>query len=98
MRDLELETGAGRVSVSLAGDWSQDVQADIQGGVGQLTVLLPSDVGVRADVEQGMGAVNAPGSVEDGDLLVNEAYGESEATISLNIDSGVGETNLEFVD
>jgi hypothetical protein len=58
---LTLEMGAGRTTVDLTGDYKQDFDASIQGGVGQATVLLPSEVGVRARAQGGLGKINAEG-------------------------------------
>ena len=39
---LTLNMGAGRVMVDLTGDRKKDVDADIEGGVGEATVRLPT--------------------------------------------------------
>jgi len=45
---LDLQMGAGKTTVDITGDYAQDFEASIQGGVGEATVLLPSEVGVKA--------------------------------------------------
>jgi predicted membrane protein len=54
--------GAGKTTVDLTGDYAKSFDASIQGGVGEATVLLPSDVGVKAKAEGGLGKINAEGS------------------------------------
>jgi hypothetical protein len=93
---LEIDGGAGRITVDLTGDWQTDLDADIGGGVGQITVRLPRSVGVRVDVSVGIGGVNASGLTRDGDDYVNDAYGESDVTLRIDIRGGVGEINLEL--
>jgi hypothetical protein len=68
---LHVEVGAGRSTVDLAGDWKRDVDAHIEGGVGNATVKLPRNVGVRVTVEGGIGSVSAPDFRKDGDAYVN---------------------------
>jgi len=92
---LNLKMGVGDVELDLRGEREQDLDVTIQGGIGEATVRLPKDVGVRVNVTGGLGAVNAEGLRRDGDVYVNEAYGESSATITLDIEGGVGEINLE---
>ena len=58
---LDLQMGAGKTTVDLTGDYTSDFDASIEGGVGQATVLLPSEVGVRAKAEGGIGTINAKG-------------------------------------
>jgi hypothetical protein len=94
---LTLEMGAGRTTVDLTGDYKQDFDASIQGGVGQATVLLPSEVGVRARAQGGLGKINAEGLQREGDSYVNDAYGSSDVTLDVDVQGGVGEINLKVV-
>jgi len=93
---LDISGGAGQIVVDLTGDWQTNLDADIEGGVGVITVRLPRSVGVRVDVEIGIGSVNANGLTKDGYDYVNDAYGESDVTLRINISGGVGEINLEL--
>lgn len=93
---LEIGGGAGQVTVDLTGDWGTDLDANIDGGVGEITVRLPRSVGVRVGVQLGIGQVNASGFTKDGDDYVNDAYGESDVTLRIDIGGGVGEINLEL--
>jgi predicted membrane protein len=90
--------GAGDVSVDLSGNWQQDLSANMQGGVGRATVILPSNAGVRVDVQGGLGQVNAAGFNQNGSVYTNDAYDESEVTLEIDIEGGVGEINLELAE
>jgi hypothetical protein len=94
---LDLQMGAGKTTVDLTGDYTSDFDASIQGGVGEATVMLPSEVGVRARAEGGLGNINAKGLKKEGDSYVNEAYGSSEVTLEVDVQGGVGQINLEVV-
>src|SRR5215208_358471 len=94
---VDLQMGAGKTTVDLTGDYAQDFEASIQGGVGEVTVLLPSEVGVKAKAEGGLGKINAKGLKRVGDSYVNDAYGESDVNLSVDVQGGVGEINLEVV-
>jgi hypothetical protein len=94
---LEVEMGAGRTTIDLTGDYERDLVASIQGGVGQATVQLPSEVGVRVEAQGGLGEINAEGLQKEGEAYVNDAYGDSEDTLDVDIQGGVGQINLEVV-
>jgi hypothetical protein len=94
---LKLQMGAGETTVDLTGDYAKGFDASIQGGVGEATVLLPSEVGVKAKAEGGIGKINAKGLKRVGDSYVNDAYGESDVNLSVEVQGGVGEINLEVV-
>jgi predicted membrane protein len=96
---LEVAAGAGNVTVDLSGERRRDLAASIRGGVGNLTVLLPSQAGVQVDVSGGLGQVVATGlSRNEEGSFVNAAFDSAENTIILDIEGGVGEINLEVVE
>jgi hypothetical protein len=98
VRELEVRMGAGDVSVDLSGNWQQDLSADLKGGIGRATVILPTTAGVRVRVQGGLGQVNATGLTRDGAVYTNDAYGESQVTLDIRIEGGVGEINLELAE
>jgi hypothetical protein len=94
---LDLEMGAGETTVDLTGDYTRGFDASIEGGVGEATVLVPSEVGVRVRAEGGLGKINAEGFRREGDSYVNDAYGDSNVTLDVDVRGGVGTINLEVV-
>jgi hypothetical protein len=97
LEGLKLQMGAGKTTVDLTGDYAQGFNASILGGVGEAKVLLPSEVGVKAKAQGGLGKINAEGLKRVGDSYVNDAYGESDVTLNVDVQGGVGEINLEVV-
>jgi hypothetical protein len=94
---VDLKMGAGKTTVDLTGDYAQGFDASIQGGVGEATILLPSKVGVKAKAAGGLGGINAKGLKKVGGAYVNDAYGESDVNLSVDVKGGVGEINLKVV-
>jgi hypothetical protein len=91
---LTVNIGAGHADVDLTGDRKKDLDANIEGGVGQATVHLPTKVGVVVRASGGIGAINAHGLKHDGDEYTNDVYGKTAATIHLKVEGGVGEIDL----
>jgi hypothetical protein len=99
LRRLQLDIGAGDVTVDLSGEWEHDMHASIQGGAGSFRVLVPSTVGVRVTgSEAGLGTFEVDGLRREGDAYVNDAYGTAPVTIELDVTRGVGEVRVEVVD
>ena len=92
---LDVNTGAGETTVDLTGDWDRDLDVNIEGGVGEITVRLPGNIGVSVEADLGIGSVDAPDMTKDGDTYTNGAYGQSDVTLTVEIDGGVGEITLE---
>jgi hypothetical protein len=94
---VDLQMGAGKTTVDLTGDYARSFDTSIQGGVGEATVEMPSDVGVKAKAEGGLGKINAEGLKRVGNAYVNDAYGESDVNLNVDVQGGVGEINLKVV-
>ena len=94
---LDLEMGAGETTVDLTGDYDRNFDASIEGGVGEATVLVPGEVGVRVRAEGGLGKINAEGFQREGEAYVNDAYGDSDVSLNVDVRGGVGSINLEVV-
>jgi len=92
---LELNIGAGQADVDLSGERAKDLEAEIQGGVGEATIRLPKDVGVVAVVHGGLGSIDTHGLKEEDGKYVNEAYGKSPTTIHLSVNGGIGSIKLQ---
>jgi hypothetical protein len=97
VRLLTMRLGAGESTVDLTGPRTHDVTGEIQAGVGQVTIILPTGVGVKVTGRKdGIGTFSADGFKVQGDSYVNDAYGTSPTTIELNVTRGVGEVKLEL--
>jgi hypothetical protein len=94
LTEFDLEAGAGDIMLDLAGDWDTDLDARIKAGVGKITVYLPEDVGVRVETSKGIGKVSMSGLTTKGDYHVNEAYGDSDATLHIRVEAGIGAIEL----
>jgi hypothetical protein len=81
---VDLQMGAGKTTVDLTGDYARSFDTSIQ-------------VGVKAKAEGGLGKINAEGLKRVGNAYVNDAYGESDVNLNVDVQGGVGEINLKVV-
>ena len=93
---LDIEGGAGEVTIDLTGDWQHDLDARIDGGLGEVRLTLPRGVGVRIEVDAGIGSVDASRLTRDGNTYTNDAFGVSDVTLRIHINGGVGKINIDF--
>jgi N-terminal domain of toast_rack, DUF2154/Cell wall-active antibiotics response 4TMS YvqF len=94
---LNLGMGAGATTVDLTGNWERDLSAVVRGGAGEVTLLLPSQIGVRVNAGTRLGRVNADGLRKEGEAFVNDAYGDSDTNLEVDVSGGVGQINLRVV-
>ncbi len=94
VRNLEVEMGVGQLDLDLRGTPKQSYDVRIRGGVGEAVVHLPSEVGVEAEAQGGLGSVQASGLRHDGNRYYNDAWENSKIRIHLDIQGGVGSIRL----
>ena len=95
---LDISLGAGKSTIDLSGDWKRDLDVSIDAGAGEILVRLPKEVGTRVEIETGFGTIKAPGLTKDGDVYTNAAYGETETTLRVSLEAGIGQIILEVAD
>jgi hypothetical protein len=94
LASLNIQTGAGVTKVNLDGKWQHDLDVSIEGGVGELTVNLPAEMGVRINMETALVSVTANGLIKEKDGYVNKAFGTAPYTLTLKLQAGVGSVVL----
>ena len=98
VRNLHVLTGAGETTIDLSGERANDIDGSIEAGVGELTLKVPQDVGVRVTgTRDGVGDYNVEGFTSDGDAYVNDAWDTATVKIDLRLQRGIGEVTVEQV-
>ncbi|MFJ7982525.1 toast rack family protein [Lysinibacillus xylanilyticus] len=97
LEQLNIDTGVGDLNVNLGGDWKKSFETNIETGVGQTTVILPSKVGVKLTTEEGIGTSSIEGLISKGKgVYVNEAYDKADVKIEINSEIGVGDITFKL--
>ncbi|MGD8536016.1 MAG: toast rack family protein [Candidatus Aminicenantes bacterium] len=96
LKFLDIDMGVGELIVDLSGGLKQSLDIVIDCGIGSATVYLPEEIGIRARIDHGIGSVNARGFKKRGDVYTNNAYGETEISIDIEVDSGIGSLDLKL--
>ena len=96
IKRLDIDMGVGALTLDLSGERSSNLDMKLDGGIGHATIYLPANVGVRAEIDGGLGSIHAPNFHKSHDIFTNEAYGKSAVSIELRIDGGIGSIDLEL--
>ncbi len=94
IRHLYLSAIAGEADVDLTGKWKNDLNAKIVGGVGELHMTLPADIGVKMEISGLLGDITTPGFEKNGHFYTNSLYGKTDYTLYLDIFGGIGDINI----
>jgi hypothetical protein len=91
---LQIHAGVGQVFLNLGGEWKNDLIAQINGGIGELTIYVPEQVGVFVQVSGVLGEIDAPGFHREGHTYMNEAFAKPGPVLKIQINAGIGQINL----
>ena len=91
---MRLQGGVGDIALDLTGNWTRSADITIRAGAGALRLTLPSDVGVEIETRGGLTNVEAYGLRQMGNTYTNDAFGDSEIELRVNITTGVGNVRL----
>jgi hypothetical protein len=92
LKELNVNAGVGDITIDLGGKWTEGFDAALALGVGQSTIILPNDVGVKIESSKGIGSADFDDFISKGNgVYVNEAYEDADVIINLKTDLGVGE-------
>ena len=91
---LKMNLGAGRAEVDLTGNRKKDLEVEIQGGVGEAVIHLPTNIGVVATASGVLGSIEANGLKHEDGQYTNAAYGKSPVTIHLRVAGAIGRIQL----
>ncbi|MGJ7921917.1 toast rack family protein [Neobacillus sp. LXY-4] len=92
LRDLDVNAGIGDITIDLGGKWEESFDVSLDMGVGQSTIILPEDVGVKIKSTKGIGHAEFVDFISKGNgVYVNEAYENADVIINVKTTLGVGE-------
>ncbi len=87
-----VQGGVGDITLDFTGDWARSAEVNVTAGIGSLTLRLPDDVGIEVEVD-GMSNVTSD-LRRSGDVYVNDAFGEAETELHIQIATGLGSVEL----
>jgi hypothetical protein len=90
---LRFDGGAGEYTLDFSGELQRDAQVTINGGVGSITLIIPSTTAATVTVDSGVGSVEHNGTwTVRGDSYSTGANGPS---LTIHVELGVGSLTLE---
>jgi len=91
---VEMNIGAGKVTMDLRGEPKHDYTVQIRGGVGETVVYLPKDAGISAKATKGIGDISTEGLEQRDGVWINPDRVGAPVTVRLDVKGGVGAIRL----
>jgi len=96
--EIEFEGGMGKVTLDFSGTWTSSARVQAKMAVGELTLRLPRNVGVRIVVDKFLSRFAQAGLVLRGNELVSPNYDQSQRKLNLELTTAMGGVNVEWVE
>ena len=96
LEKLDFDAGVGSARVDLTGSRKVDLDAEFNCGIGELTVYLPADIGIKARVSGAIGGVTARGFTKKSGTYTNKKWDETNVKMTITINGGIGEVKLKM--
>ncbi len=91
---LKVEAGIGEATFDLSGERKNNLTANVNAGIGEISFIVPENVGVRFKINGFLGDVDAHGFTKDGKTYVNEAYEKSDIKMEFDVSGAIGSINI----
>ncbi len=97
-KQMSFQGGVGAYTLDFRGDLRQTARVDISMGLGQLTLLIPQEVGAKIDAsEVSLCAFSVGGFEKQDKIYINKNYGKTKAELIIHLECGLGSINIESV-
>jgi predicted membrane protein len=94
---VRVECGVGDVTLDLSGAWARDAQLSLEVALGNTTLRVPRDVGVRIRLDKVLASFEHPGFTRRGDLYYSANYDAAARKVSVDASTVFGGFEVEWL-
>lgn len=95
-RSLEVNGGVGEVVLDFTGQWRNSMQAEINMGLGSLTLRVPRGIGVQVRKDGMLAGFDSEGLVKRGNVYQSEGYERATHRLVVNLDAALGSIKVQW--
>lgn len=94
---IRFHGGVGEVTLDFTGTWRRSMEADIDVGIGSLTLELPTDVGVSVRVTRFLASFESAGFIKRGNVYYSRNYEVARQRLTITVNATIGEIGVNWV-
>ena len=95
---LRVSGGVGEIVLDFTGDWTTDMTASVEMGLGSLVLRLPRGLGVSIRKGGILAGFDSQGLTKRGDVYLSENWDTAERRLTMNLDAALGSIRVAWVD
>ena len=93
-REIVVDAGVGNVDLDFGGEWTQDVALDVEVALGGVHLTVPSDVGVRVEMQKVLGSFEHDGLVKRDGAYYSENWETARHKLRIHAQTTLGKFEL----
>lgn len=94
---ISFEGGVGKAMLDLGGTWGADARLSVKMAIGELTLRLPTDTGIRIVMERFLTSFPAKGWTREGDTYLSPGYAGAARHVEVALASTMGGVRVEWI-
>ncbi len=97
---ISFEGGVGDITLDFTGDWGNatTTEADLELGLGQLTLRLPRGLGVAIEMDRFLASFDRAGFRKRGSRYISEGYETASKRLTVYIKAVLGDIDVDWVE
>jgi hypothetical protein len=95
--ELEVSGGVGEVVLDFTGSWRSDLRAQVNMGLGSLTMRVPKGLGVSVQKDGMLSGFDSQGLTKRGNVYYSEGYNRATRKLAVKLDAAFGSIKVEWV-
>ena len=92
---IRASVGVGELTMDFSGEWTHDVEATIDLALGHLDLRVPSEVGIRIEIERFLSGFDKDRFRKRGNAYYSRNYDEAKYHLELKINAALGNVDIE---
>jgi hypothetical protein len=93
---IDFQGGVGKVALDFGGSWTASSEVEVRMAMGELTLRLPRQVGVRITLDKFLSAFEPAGLVRRGDSFESPGYNRDSRHLDIAVTTAVGQVRVEW--
>ncbi len=95
---IAFEGGMGRVTLDFSGAWTSNAAVSVRMALGEVTLRLPRQVGVRVTLDKFLASFEPQGLVRRGRSYLSPGYDQAARHLDIDVTTAVGGVTIDWLE
>ena len=93
---IAFEGGVGRVTLDFGGTWTSDSRVNVKMALGEVTLRLPRQVGVRITPDKFLAGFDPQGLIRQGASYISPGYEQAARHLDIDVTTAIGSVRVAW--